>query len=110
MCVVSMVMDYYGDKWKDYQPKDKDNIFTVSYIPNIPNDEPITKEEVREFKELLERARQYDIKNKEPDCESKEKMAKLRAIFESIEENFAKCSEAIAELRKTLESFDDKSV
>ncbi len=59
MCVMSMIMDHYGDKWQkkldDYGP-----------IPNspfkftFPIPPTISPEEIKEFRELLDRAREYE--------------------------------------------------
>lgn len=69
MCVVSMVMDHYHEKWS--QPPYKNP------LPNIFPLSPITNEEIAEFRKLLERAREYDKRNNEPDCELEEKRRRL---------------------------------
>lgn len=51
------------------------------YIPTVPLP---TQEEVDEFRRLLERAREYDRKNNEPDCEMEEKRQKLLKIAEEL--------------------------
>lgn len=89
MCVVSMVGDFYDDKWKGqpwYPP-------TTSVTPSvrIVVPPPITREEfdalkreVQDMKELLKRAKEYDERNGEPDCEIDEKMEKLRKVAELV--------------------------
>lgn len=77
MCVVSMVMDHYTDKWWER-------------LSTYPNPQPavyqpqITDEEIAEFKRLLERAREYDKKHNEPNCELKAKKDKLRDLAEQL--------------------------
>lgn len=66
MCVVSMVTEHYTDKWN--KPRDwyqgTGTGHTVTYIPGPPS-----AEEIAEFRKLLERAREYDKKNDQPDCD-----------------------------------------
>lgn len=82
MCVVSMVMDHFHDKWKDYQ------LPPVTPLPwgsvNITYPSPITPEEINEFRKLLERAREYDKKNNEPDCELQEKKELVKQLAEKL--------------------------
>lgn len=94
MCVRSMIMDHYHDKWR--QPP----YWPSPYVPNpfIPNTSPPappfipppvptkvpTKEEIDEFYKLLERARQYDRDNNEPNCELEEKKQKLLKLAEEL--------------------------
>lgn len=84
MCVVSMVMDHYWDKWREYP-----------YGPTSPNTDPcirpaiypqrqITPEEVEEFRRLLERAREYDRKNNEPDCELDSKRKRIKDLADQL--------------------------
>lgn len=81
MCVVSMIMDHYDDKWnkKIQEPK------TIKYEPgdgiNIP---AITKEEIEEFRTLLERAREYDKRNNEPNCELESKKKKILDLAKEL--------------------------
>lgn len=78
MCVVSMVMDHFGDEWRrryyPIQPVTPQPIspFVVSPFVPLP-----TQQELDEFRRLLERAREYDRKNNEPDCEMDDKKRKL---------------------------------
>lgn len=81
MCVVSMVMDHYWDKWKHLQPINPYPV--MPYI--IPQPQPvITPEELAEFKRLLDRAREYDKKHNEPDCELAEKKTKIEELADSL--------------------------
>lgn len=76
MCTVSMIGDYYGEKWG--QPDYK---WVFDNINNVTRQEfEALKKEVEDMKELLKRAKIYDEKNNEPDCELEEKMKKLREI------------------------------
>jgi hypothetical protein len=95
MCVVSMVIDHYREKWEPLipawlQPPPAPNFTPTSPLPQpvapvVPPAEPrITDEEIREFRRLLERAREYDRKNNEPDCELAEKKAALQKIAEQL--------------------------
>lgn len=81
MCVVSMVMDHYGLKWGKLIPQPPLEQPTIVIQP-VPA--PITPEEINEFRELLERAREYDKQHNEPDCELEEKKRKLREIAETL--------------------------
>ena len=73
MCVVSMIMDYYWYKWR--LPYDSWNI--QPYPPSKAPTPLPTQDEIDEFRKLLERAREYDKRNNEPDCELKEKRERL---------------------------------
>lgn len=79
MCVVSMVIDHKTDEWtkrywtQPYQP-----------VPTIAPLAPPTREEIDEFRRLLDRAREYDKRNHEPDCELESKRAKLRDMAKQL--------------------------
>lgn len=80
MCVVSMIGDHYNDKWN--QPPYQ-QIFTSTNLSNISRAEfDALKKEVEEMKQLLIKAKIYDEKNNEPNCEIEEKMETLRKIAE----------------------------
>ena len=87
MCVVSMVGDFYWDKFKDYNER-----FIIPASTNaihiyvgISRDEfDNLKKEVETMKELLKRAKLYDEKNNEPGCEIADKMDFLRKIAELV--------------------------
>lgn len=82
MCVVSMIADHYQEKWQ------------WPTIPNqtvIPLPSPVTKEEfdtlkkdVLEMKELLKKAKAYDEKNNEPDCEIADKVDFLKKVAKLV--------------------------
>lgn len=74
MCSVSFVMDHHYDKWKDY-PR------THEVVPSAP---AISQEEIEEFRKLLERAREYDRKMNQPDCELEEKRNRLKELANEL--------------------------
>lgn len=99
MCTVSMIGDYYQDKWKDivypnWPPTAQPQPFpypyptpvTVgSYIPPPSREEfEALKKEVLEMKELLKRAVKYDEDNNQPHCEQDEKIAILKKVAEMV--------------------------
>lgn len=80
MCVVSMVGDHFGQKWDKYWPQQ-----WIYQQPIVPNEDiEKLKEEVKELRELLKRALDYDKKNNEPHCEVESKMEKLKAIADIV--------------------------
>lgn len=89
MCVVSMVGDHYRDVWT--APRDGWHI-PVQPLPGpiiLPS--PISREEfdalkkeVLEMKALLKRAKDYDERNNEPECEVDEKMDLLRRVAKLV--------------------------
>lgn len=103
MCVVSMVIDHFQDKWsppwwpvdvptmpnypgvlprvpKRYQPWPTDD--GLKPVPVPPS--PITPAEIAELRKLLDRAREYDKRNSEPDCESADKTKKLLDLVKQL--------------------------
>ena len=78
MCVVSMVMDHYRDKWGTPNWALQ---FPSQTAPVLPQ---ISPQEVEEFRRLLERAREYDKRNNEPDCEM---ASKKREILDLVEKH-----------------------
>jgi hypothetical protein len=73
MCVVSMIMDAKYDQWQKYVNR---------FIP-LPSPQ-ITQAEIDEFRELLRRAREYDKKHNEPDCELEEKRKRIKDLAEEL--------------------------
>ena len=89
MCVVSFIGDHYSDKWKDkwepYIPKPEDVQPFVFPHPQISRQEfDNLKKEVEEMRELLRKAKIYDEKNNEPNCEIEDKMKLLREIAKLV--------------------------
>lgn len=72
MCVVSMIMDHYHEKWRDKTP---------TWIVPMP---AISPTEIDEFRKLLDRAREYDKKHNQPDCELEEKRQKLKKLADEL--------------------------
>lgn len=88
MCSVSMVGDHYNDlfKVKPWYPQ-------IPQWPSAPQQYEITvsrsefeelKRQVEEMKALLARAKEYDARNGEPDCEVNEKMDVLRRVAKLV--------------------------
>jgi hypothetical protein len=102
MCVVSMAGEWYRDRinepyWQPVQPwlpPQPYQVFEVS--------PPVTREELEKFKadlgskfdelkkmmeeakDLLTRAKEYDEKNNEPECEMEDKVAILKRLAELV--------------------------
>ena len=75
-----MIGDHFNDKWT--QPPYQ-QIFTN--IPDVSRAEfEALKKEVEEMKALLKRAKEYDEKNNEPNCEIEEKMAMLKKFADAV--------------------------
>lgn len=74
MCTMSMVMDHYGDEWRRRYIPSQPQI-----VPFIPPPVPSTQE-LDEFRRLLDRAREYDKKHNEPDCELDSKKQILKDL------------------------------
>jgi hypothetical protein len=103
MCVVSMIMDHYRDEWGRRVPSPQPYVwpqqpFVQPYVPP-PSDEAqqeqlrklllprvpaITDAEIEEFRKLLDRAREYDKRNSEPDCEMDEKRQAILDIAKRL--------------------------
>ena len=81
MCVVSNIGGYgmgitpNNDWWK-YQPAT-----VVPYVPPTPPN-PWTPSMIKDFQELVERARKWDQNHGQPDCVDPEKDRFLRVIEE----------------------------
>jgi len=77
-----MIMDHYDDKWnkKIQEPK------TIPFVPYTqPVGQPhITPEEIEEFRTLLERAREYDKRNNEPECEMESKKKRILDLAKEL--------------------------
>jgi trans-2-enoyl-CoA reductase len=97
MCTVSMIGDFYGDKWKDLQPfinPNKTSPYTNPIQDNpifIPQPNQIDQQrlldlekEVKDMKELLKRAKIYDEVNNQKDCELEDKMKFLKEVAKLV--------------------------
>lgn len=100
MCVVSMVMDHYTDRWtpvipdngpwvvpkpdeSEYKKRMQELIEKIGKVV-APKEPAITDEEIKEFRKLLDRAREYDERNNEPECEMEQKVELLKAIAKAL--------------------------
>jgi hypothetical protein len=79
-----MIMDHYREKWTPYtEPYANPN--TLPSITWPFNTQPaITDAEILEFRKLLDRAREYDKRNNEPDCELAEKRQAILDIAKKL--------------------------
>ena len=95
MCAVSMVGDYYKEKWGKLpiqQPWIAPYPDTYPYpqqtqpFPSGPSQKVFDdlKKEVQEMHELLRRAKLYDEQTGQPDCEMEDKVALLKKIAEMV--------------------------
>jgi hypothetical protein len=101
MCIASAISDDFGRGYPWGRPvgpigpviqpeiNPYPNPFEKLLIPTAP---PISKEdfdalkkEVEELKELLEKAKQYDAKHDEPDCEAEEKIALAKQLGKTFD-------------------------
>lgn len=83
-----MIMDYYLDKWN--QPPYKSTPEPITWPIPQPVVSPLTEQEITELRKLLQRAKEYDEKTNQKDCELEEKKEKLRKLAKElgIEINF----------------------
>ncbi len=81
MCVVSMVMDSRGDDWarRFDQIKAAQAAGQTAPLYLFP-----TQQELEEFRRLLDRAREYDKRNNEPDCELESKKTILLELAKKL--------------------------
>lgn len=92
MCVVSMVGDFYADKWRELYKMPPQTPAQQPVIPSIwPVFNNVSREEfdalkleVLTMKELLKRAKLYDEQTGQPNCEMDEKVAMLKKIAEAV--------------------------
>ena len=78
MCVVSMIYDHYSERWweKLHPPISP---WGIPMPPQIPS-----KDEVEEFRKLLDRAREYDKKTGQKDCELEEKRDRVKKLADEL--------------------------
>lgn len=76
MCTYSMIVDHFSEKWQRRVDEP-----TLTYTVPYP---AITQAELDEFRELLKRAREYDKRNNEPDCELESKKERVRKLAEEL--------------------------
>lgn len=81
MCVVSMVMDHYGDKWNKRLNEQGPFQDLPTWTPSVVLP---SQSEIDEFRSLLQRAREYDKRHNEPNCELAEKKAKILDLAKQL--------------------------
>lgn len=79
MCFVSLVMDHYREQWEG-RLNQTGAIGTGQAVTFTTWPPQITLAEVGEFKALLDRARDYDKRTGQPNCELDEKRQALKRI------------------------------
>jgi len=85
-----MVADHYDDKFNKLDLSKNFNGYLqpaiiTSLQSTVSREEFETlKKDVLEMKELLKKAKEYDEKNNEPNCEKEEKIQKLRDIAKIV--------------------------
>lgn len=82
MCTYSMVADHFADKWRRQYPFINTNPITVPEVSRVEFE--ALRKEVSEIKDLLVKAKDYDAKHGEPDCEMDEKVELLRKIAKLV--------------------------
>lgn len=84
MCVVSMVLDHYQEKWRLNVSPHVSPLSTFTINPVSREEFEALKRDVEEMKALLIRAKEYDRRNNEPDCEMAEKVALIKKVAELV--------------------------
>lgn len=89
MCAVSMVGDHYRDMWepRPWFPGVLPNTFSPqahTYPPISRSEFDELKRQVSEMRDLLKRAKDYDERTGQPDCEMDEKMDFLRKVAKLV--------------------------
>ena len=86
MCTVSMIGDHYRDKWEKTWPTVVPSVVPGTYIfPQVSKEDfDKLKTEVMEMKELLKKAKIYDIEHNQPNCEIEDKMDFLRKVAKLV--------------------------
>lgn len=86
MCTLSMAMDWKQSEWERRYGNPPVTFPPYPYIPppgyfypQLP-----TQQEIDEFHRLLNRAKEYDKLNNQPDCELEIKKTKLKALAEEL--------------------------
>ena len=77
-----MIGDHYDNKWKQPDYNQLLNRINTSPIDVTRVEFEALKKEVEDMKELLKKAKIYDEKNGEPNCEMESKISKLKEIAE----------------------------
>lgn len=75
MCVVSMIHDYTRERLPDFYP---------NAWPSESARVLALEQEIKDIKELLRRAKLYDIENDQPDCPSEEKIEMIKKLCKEL--------------------------
>lgn len=75
MCVVSAIIDNQINNWPRHPA------IGPTIYPQIPS-----QKELDEFRELLKKAKEWDRLTNQPNCESLEKIAKLKELCKELGE------------------------
>jgi len=81
MCTVSMILDNWNDHWKQpmqpttWPPTELSREMRIAQL----------ERDVEFLKKQIESAKQYDAKTGQSDCESDEKIEKLKAIADLLD-------------------------
>lgn len=89
MCVVSMIYDHYYDKFREWNDRLTPPTYLLAPMP--------TQAEIDEFRKLLDRAREYDRKHNQPDCELEEKKQKLLKLAKDLGIDISFVNEAVVQ-------------
>ncbi len=96
MCTVSMIYEHYRDRWQPlvpwypqpWQPEPVTPMSPADFQKALEVFKPaapaITPAEVAEFRKLLERAREYDKRMNQPDCELDAKREILKQLAAAL--------------------------
>lgn len=92
MCVVSMVADHYMEKWNGWinTPNGWPSVTipfgdeTDDYLPVSRAEYLALKNELEEMKKLLARAKEYDERTGQAECENGEKLKVLFAVADAL--------------------------
>lgn len=86
MCVVSAVGDEWTKKIMPMIPGDFTATYTFSQLTDqeIQTLREFIRNDLPEFRRMIEEARQYDIDNNEPECQNEEKFELIRKIAKEL--------------------------
>lgn len=82
-----MILDHHQEKWfpKGHPQQYFQQPITNPFVPPVDRQEfDQLKKEVEEMISLLKRAKEYDEKNNEPDCELEGKITLIRKVCEAV--------------------------
>jgi hypothetical protein len=85
MCTVSNVMDGFNDKWQPLRDQIFPQGIRITPQPEVTRAEfDALKAELLELRTLIAKAKAHDEATGQPDCESEDKIKKLRALAEIV--------------------------